>query len=300
MKILLLGNTGQLGWELERTLAPLGEIMATDYPALNLADPDGTRALLRSVGPVDVIVNATAYTLVDKAESEPDKSLCYAINAEGPGLLAEEARAMGAALLHYSTDYVYPGKDPHEADLTSYIETDATDPLNVYGRSKLIGDQAVAATGGAYFIFRTTWVYATRRSSFVTKVLEWARQQTILKVVADQISGPTSARMLAEITSQVLAKAGGIPQGWINERRGLYHLAGDGYCSRMEWAQEIIRLDPRKAEQTVKEVLPALTSDFPTPAARPIFSALDCTKFKATFGLSLPSWQTALRLVMEA
>jgi dTDP-4-dehydrorhamnose reductase len=298
MKILLLGNTGQLGWELERTLAPLGEVIATDYPALNLADPAGTRALLRKTGTVDVIVNATAYTLVDKAESEPDKSLCYAINAEGPGLLAEEAQAMGAALIHYSTDYVYPGKTA-EPDAVAYSETDATDPLNVYGRSKLIGDQAVAATGGAYFIFRTTWVYSTRRASFVTKVLEWARQQTTLKVVADQISGPTSARMLAEITAQVLAKAGSHPQDWINERRGLYHLAGDGYCSRMEWAQEILRLDPHKEEQTVKEILPALTSDFPTPATRPLFSALDCAKFKATFGLSLPSWQTALRLVMN-
>jgi dTDP-4-dehydrorhamnose reductase len=311
MKILLLGNTGQLGWELERTLAPLGTIIATDYPALNLADPDGTRALLRRVGPVDVIVNATAYTLVDKAESEPDKSLCFAINAEGPGLLAEEAQAMGAALIHYSTDYVYPGKDPNPLSigelpmgregvgLSPYIETDATDPLNVYGRSKLIGDQAVAATGGAYFIFRTTWVYSTRRASFVTKVLEWARQQTTLKVVADQISGPTSARMLAEITAQVLAKAGSQPQGWINELRGLYHLAGDGYGSRMQWAQEIVKLDPKKEEQTVKEILPALTSDFPTPATRPLFSALDCTKFKDTFGLSLPPWQEALRLVMN-
>jgi dTDP-4-dehydrorhamnose reductase len=298
MKILLLGNTGQLGWELERTLAPLGAVIATDYPTLNLADPAGTRALLRGMGKVDVIVNATAYTLVDKAESEPDKSLCYAINAEGPGLLAEEALAMGAALIHYSTDYVYPGKAP-TPDAVAYVETDATDPLNVYGRSKLLGDQAVAATGGAYFIFRTTWVYSTRRDSFVTKVLQWARQQTSLKVVADQISGPTSARMLAEISAQVLAKAGRQPQGWINDLCGLYHLAGDGCCSRLEWAQEIIRLDPRQAEQTVKEILPALTSDFPTPAARPLFSALDCSKFKHTFGLALPAWQAALRLSLN-
>lgn len=296
MRILLLGNTGQLGWELERTIASLGDIIATDYPALNLADPDGTRSLLRSVGRVDVIVNATAYTLVDKAENEPDKSLAYAINATGPGILAEEARAMGAALIHYSTDYVFPGQDPQAG--VEYVETDPTGPLSVYGHSKLAGEQAVAAVDGAYFTFRTTWVYTTRRDSFVTKVLQWARQQTTLKVVSDQISGPTSARMLAEITAQVLARAGDRPVEWINERRGLYHLAGDGYSSRLEWAQEIIRLDPKKEEQTVKEIVPALTSDFPAPAARPLFSALNCSKFWQTFGLKLPDWRYALRLVM--
>ncbi|MFZ6026448.1 MAG: dTDP-4-dehydrorhamnose reductase [Chloroflexota bacterium] len=295
MRILLLGNTGQLGWELERTLAPLGEVIATDYPALNLAEADGTRALVRGAGRVDVIVNATAHTLVDKAENEPDKSLSWAINASGPGLLAEEARALGAALIHYSTDYVFDG-----AKGSPYVETDATNPLNVYGHSKLAGEQAVAAAGGAYLTLRTTWVYSTRRSSFVTKVLEWARQQTTLKVVADQISGPTSARMLAEITAQLLAKAGSDPAGWIGERRGLYHLAGDGYCSRLEWAQEVLHLDPKKQEQTVREILPALTNDFPTPAARPLFSALDCAKFTQTFCLKLPAWQSALRLAMES
>ena len=292
MKILLLGNTGQLGWELERTLAPLGDVTPVDFPALNLADPQGTRAIIRRAAP-QVIVNATAYTAVDKAESEPDQSLAYAINATGSGILAEEAKSLGAALIHYSTDYVFDGTKG-----SPYIETDSTHPLGVYGSSKLAGEQAVAAAGCPYFTFRTAWVYTTRRDSFVTKVLQWAHQQTTLKLVTDQVSNPTSARMLAEITAQLLAKAGGDPVSWISERCGLYHLAGDGFGSRLEWAQEILRLDPRKAEQTVRAVLPALTADFPTPAQRPLFSALNCQKFTHTFGLKLPPWQVALRLVM--
>jgi len=293
MKILLLGNTGQLGWELERTLAPLGEVIAIDYPILNLADSDGTRQIVREAAP-DMIINATAHTLVDKAESEPDTSLAYAINATGPGIIAEEAKTLGAALLHYSTDYVFDGTKG-----SPYIESDATNPLNVYGRSKLEGERAVEAVGGIALTFRTTWVYSTRRASFVTKVLEWSRQQTTLKVVSDQVSGPTSARMLAEITALLLAIAGDHPQEWLGERSGLYHLAGDGYCSRLEWARQILAFDPNKHEQTVTEVIPALTSDFPSPATRPLFSPLDCSKFKETFGLSLPAWQDALKLVMN-
>lgn len=290
MRILLLGNTGQLGWELERTLTPLGEVVALDYPAVNLLDEASTRQAVRGVVP-HVIVNATGYTAVDKAESEPDKAA--AINTRAPAILAEEARTLGAALIHYSTDYVFDGTKG-----SPYIETDSTHPLGVYGSSKLAGEQAVAAAGCPYFTFRTAWVYTTRRDSFVTKVLQWARQQTTLKLVTDQVSNPTSARMLAEITAQLLAKAGGDPVSWISERCGLYHLAGDGFGSRLEWAQEILRLDPRKAEQTVRAVLPALTADFPTPAQRPLFSALNCQKFTHTFGLKLPPWQVALRLVM--
>ena len=304
MKILLLGNTGQLGWELERTLSPLGEVTAVDYPVLNLADIDRARELIRRAAP-QLILNATAYTAVDKAEKEPDTSLAYKINALGPAMMAEEAKALGAALIHYSTDYVFDG-----AKGGLYVETDATNPLNVYGASKLAGEQAVAAVGGAYLTLRTAWVYSTRRDSFVTKVLQWARQQTTLKVVADQISNPTSARMLAEITAQLLAMASAVDGqssssalssaliNWIGERSGVYHLAGDGYASRLDWAQEILKLDPHKETQTVSEVAAASTADFPTPAQRPLFSALDCSKFKITFGLHLPAWQDALRLAM--
>jgi dTDP-4-dehydrorhamnose reductase len=292
MKILLLGNTGQLGWELERALATLGELYALDYPDLNLVDKDGTVSLIRDYQP-QVIVNATAYTAVDKAEHE--RELADAINARGPGILAEEARSLGAALIHFSTDYVFDG-----AKGEPYIETDEPCPLGVYAESKLAGERAVQATGGEYLIFRTSWVYSLRRDSFVTKVLQWSRKQRSLKLVTDQISNPTWCRMLAEASAQILAMAAGDPAGWFGEHKGLYHLAGWGYASRLEWGKEILSLDRNKTEQVVEEVLPARTAEFPTPAARPLFSALNCDRFLTTFGLRLPDWQEALRLAMDS
>ena len=290
MNILLLGNTGQLGWELQRTLAPLGQVAALDYPEVNLADAAGLRQIVRRLHP-QVIVNATAYTAVDRAESETE--LAMAVNSRGPGILAEEAAALGAALLHFSTDYVFDG-----AKGSAYIETDIPNPLNVYGRSKWVGEQAVQQVGGAYLILRTSWVYSLRRDSFVTKVLKWARQQRTLRLVTDQVSNPTWARMLAEVTAQMLAMGGRDVVPWLTERRGLYHLAGDGYASRMEWAQAILRCDPHRDEQVIGDILPGQTDDFPSPACRPLFSALNCDHFFEVFGLRLPPWEIALRLAM--
>lgn len=292
MKILLLGNTGQLGWELERALATLGEVHAVDFPVLNLVDVDGTTRLIRDLHP-HIIVNATAYTAVDRAEQE--RELADAINARGPGLLAEEARSMGAALIHYSTDYVFDG-----AKGEPYVETDEPCPLGAYGDSKLAGERAVQSVGGPHLIFRTSWVYSLRRDSFVTKVLQWSRQHRSLKLVTDQVSNPTWCRMLAEATALILAMASQDPSGWIGERMGLYHLAGWGHASRMEWGKEILSLDRNKGEQVVEEVLPALTAEFPSPAARPLYSALSCDRFLTTFGLRLPDWQAALNLAMES
>jgi dTDP-4-dehydrorhamnose reductase len=291
MRILLLGNTGQLGWELERSLATLGEVHAMDYPIINLAALDSYLPLVESIQP-QVIINATAYTAVDRAESETE--LAYAINTTAPGLLAQEARRLGAAFIHYSTDYVFDGTKG-----SPYTESDRTNPLGVYGLSKLEGEQAVQQAGGAFLILRTAWVYSLRRDSFVMKVLAWARQQKKLRLVNDQISGPTWARMLAEVTAQVVAKAGNDPYTWLTERSGLYHLAGSGYCSRFEWGQAILQLDPQPQEQIVEEVLPASTTDFPTPARRPLFSALDCVRFREVFGLQLPDWKEALGLAMS-
>jgi len=290
MKILLLGNTGQLGWELERSLASLGQVIATDYPAINLAEPHSVIPLLHQVSP-HIIVNATAYTAVDRAESEP--VLTQAINAHTPGLLAAETKRLGAAFIHYSTDYVFDGYKG-----SPYSEDDQPNPLGVYGKSKLAGEHAALDEGGAALVLRTSWVYSLRRDSFVTKVLSWARQQQTLRLVSDQISGPTWARQLAEITALLLAKAGPDPTGYLAEHAGLYHLAGSGYCSRMEWGREILRLDPNPEEQLTEEILPALTADFPTPAQRPLFSALDCSSFTHTFGLRLPEWQEALRMAL--
>jgi len=291
MHILLIGNTGQLGWELERALAPLGEITALDYPSINLAQPESLRPLVKSLRP-QMIVNATAYTAVDRAESEA--SLAMAINRDAPAILAAEARTLGAAFIHYSTDYVFDGKKG-----SPYIEIDTPNPLNMYGQSKLEGEQAVAQVGGAYLILRTSWVYSLRRSSFVTKVLEWSRQQPTLRVVEDQVGNPTWARMLAEVSAQILAAGGKNCTDWIGERCGLYHLAGGGYASRLQWAQAILRYDSHPEEQVTREVLPAHTADFPTPAVRPLFSALDCARFTAAFGLALPAWEDALRLAMD-
>ena len=287
MKILLLGNTGQLGWELQRCLPPLGDVHGLDYPQIDLANPETLREVIRAYKP-DTIVNSTAYTAVDVAESKSD--LAYAINAKASAVMAEEAKALNATLIHYSTDYVFDG-----AKGSTYVETDATNPLNVYGASKLAGEQAIQSVASSYLIFRTAWVYSLRRDSFVTKTLQWARQNETLRLVDDQISNPTWARMLAEITAQVLARGG----DYIRERAGLYHLAGDGFASRLEWARLVLELDPNRHEQRVKEILPAPTSDFQTPATRPLFSALNCDRFTSTFGLRLPSWESTLRMAMD-
>ena len=287
MKLLLLGNTGQLGWELQRAIQPLGEVAAFDYPQVDLADPASIHKVMQEYRP-EGILNATAYTAVDKAESEPE--LAEAINGKGPGVLAEEARKLNAVLIHFSTDYVFDGTKG-----APYEETDLPNPINVYGESKLFGEQAIQTVGGDYLIFRTAWVYSLRRESFVTKVLEWARKKELLRVVDDQVSNPTWARMLAEATAQIFAQG----VGYLRERAGLYHLAGGGYATRYAWAQEILKLDPKKQEQTVKQLLPALSSEFPTPAQRPFFSALDCQKFEQVFNLRLPPWDAALKLALD-
>lgn len=291
MKILLLGSLGQLGWELHRTLVSLGEVAAFDSSRLDLTNGEATRKLIRSIRP-NVIVNAAAYTAVDQAENEPE--LAEAINSKGPAILAEEALSAGTALIHYSTDYVFDGKKN-----APYDETDRPNPLNVYGRTKLSGEQAIRQIAKAYLIIRTSWLYSLRRNSFVNKVLQWSRQKRELKVVADQIGDPTWARTLAETTSQLLTMGHKDIASWLEERSGLYHVAGDGCASRFEWANAILSLDPRREEQIVESVAPALTTDFPTPAQRPLFSALACRRFTETFGLQLPPWKLALQLAME-
>jgi len=288
MRILLLGKVGQLGWELHRCLQPLGEVQALDYPEIDLAKPDSLREIIRTSVP-DLILNATAYTAVDRAESEPD--LAMAVNAAAPAVLAEEAKRIHAALIHYSTDYVFDGTKG-----ASYMETDTPNPLNVYGASKLAGERAIQSVDGAYLVLRTAWVYSTRRDSFVSKVLQWARQNATLRIVDDQISNPTWARMLAEITTLVLAQGA----EHIQERKGIYHLAGNGYASRYAWAKEILKLDPKASEQVTKELLPASTVDFPTPAERPLFSVLECKNFADVFKLKLPDWNLALEMAMSA
>jgi dTDP-4-dehydrorhamnose reductase len=289
--ILLLGKFGQLGWELHRCLAPFGDLTAVDYPEIDLTDIESVDKLVLDIRP-DVIVNATAYTAVDRAEDEPE--LAMAINSQAPRRLAELAHDMGLALIHYSTDYVFDGTKG-----IPYVETDLPNPLGIYGKSKYAGEIAIEEVGGAYLILRTSWVYSLRRDSFVTKVLGWAREHTSLRIVDDQISNPTWCRMLAEATAMLLTNAGSKPAGWIKERYGLYHLAGSGYASRLEWARKILEFDPRSDEQIVEEIHPAQTSEFPSPTERPMFSALNCDRFSKTFGFQIPHWEDALKLAME-
>ena len=291
-RILLLGKFGQLGWELHRSLAPLGDIMAVDYPEINLLELDKLVALIRRTRP-EIIVNATAYTAVDQAEIEPE--VAEAINSLAPGRLAELAKENESAIIHYSTDYVFDGSKG-----SLYFESDTPNPLGIYGSSKLGGDKAIEEVDPAYLIFRTSWVYSLRRESFVTKVLDWARTQSELRIVDDQVSNPTWCRTLAGATALLLAKSGNNPAAWINERRGLYHLAGDGFASRLEWAKLILDLDPQRGQQVVSNLEPAKTSEYPTPAQRPLFSALNCDKFSDTFSIRLPKWQDALELAMAS
>jgi dTDP-4-dehydrorhamnose reductase len=291
VKILLLGKNGQLGWELNRTLQPLGEVFAFDYPEVDMADAKSVRGIVLQLKP-DVIYNATAYTDVDKAESEPD--LAEAVNGIGPGILAEEARKLNAVLIHYSTDYVFDGNKG-----SPYIEADTPNPLNVYGLSKLHGEQAIQQVGGVYLIFRTSWLYSLRGNSFVNKVLRWARTQKTLRIVDDQIGSPTWARILAESTTQVIAQGRNDPIGFLTEQTGLYHLAGAGSCSRYEWAKVILELDPKKEEQIVKELLPAKSSEFLTPAERPPNTGLQCSFFENIFNMIVQSWQISNKLAFK-
>ena len=291
MRILLLGKNGQLGWELHRTLQPLGKVFAVDYPEIDLTSADSIHKTVREYQP-ELIINAAAYTDVDRAESEPE--IAMVVNGLAPGLLAEQAKTLGAALIHYSTDYVFDGKKG-----SPYVETDTPNPINVYGRSKLAGEQAVTKVEDVYLIFRTSWVYSLHRKSFVTKVLRWSRKKQTMRIVSDQIGSPTWARMLAEITAQVLAKASGDVVHWIKDHKGIYHLAGRGAASRLEWGQAILHYDPHSEEQITQEVQSASTAEFPTPAQRPLLTALSCERFQNTFGLIVPDWKETIRLALE-
>jgi dTDP-4-dehydrorhamnose reductase len=290
MKIVLFGKNGQLGWEFERSLPVLGDVVSLDREELDLGDLQEVQRTLRELKP-DLIINASAYTDVDRAEDEPE--LAMKVNALAPGVMAEVSRALGAVLIHFSTDYVFDGRAT-----MPYVENAVTNPLNLYGKSKLMGEDNIRQAGGAYLILRTSWVYSLRGNSFVNKVLGWARNNRSLRIVDDQVSNPTWARMLAEITCLLIPRHPGSLYDGIREQCGIYHLAGSGYTSRYEWAKQILAHDPNRSEQMVQAIEPGRTEEFPTPATRPLFSALDCTRFEKTFGLQLPPWSSTLKLAM--
>ncbi|MGA2801059.1 MAG: dTDP-4-dehydrorhamnose reductase [Verrucomicrobiota bacterium] len=288
MKILLLGKNGQVGWELRRTLAPLAEVVAVDYPEINFTDTSALRRLVAGTRPA-VVVNAAAYTAVDKAETETE--LCRQINAVAPGVLAEEAKKAGALMVHYSTDYIFDG-----TKTSPYVETDAPNPLGAYGRSKLEGDQAVKASGADHLIFRLCWIYGARGQNFMLTMQRLAREREKLRVVRDQFGCPTWSRMIAETTAlalkQVLAGAD------VSAVNGEYHLAASGQTNWHEFASRIIELMP-DAERKCREVEAITTPEYPTPAKRPAYSVLACGKLQKTFRLRLPDWETSLRQVLD-
>lgn len=294
INILLFGKNGQLGWELHRTLSPLGRLVALDFPDIDLKHEEDLRKVVLEVQP-KIIVNAAAYTAVDQAEKEPETAM--AINGRAPGILAELAKRIGAALIHYSTDYVFDGTKE-----SPYLETDDPNPLNIYGKSKLFGEQTISEINPVYLILRTSWVYSLRRDSFVTKVLSMSRSQEIFHIVTDQTGSPTWSRMLAETTTLLLAMSYTSHDfiGWLKERRGLYHLAGSGSASRFEWAKAILNYYHHDKTIKAQHLYPATTVEFPTPAKRPQFSALDCSRFEDTFDLCIPPWRDSLNLAIES
>lgn len=292
MKILLFGKGGQVGWELQRSLAPLGEVVALDFNSTdlhaNFAQPAALAATVRAVQP-DVIVNAAAHTAVDKAESEPD--FAHALNAASPAVVAREAATLGAWLVHYSTDYVFDGSGSH-----ARIEDEATGPLSVYGRTKLEGEQAIRASGCKHLIFRTSWVYASRGGNFARTMLKLAGERDKLAVIDDQHGAPTGADLLADITAHALRHALVHP-----DAAGTYHAVASGFTTWhayatlvIEWARA--RGVPIKVAADAITAVP--TTAYPTPARRPLNSRLDTSKLQGRFGLTLPPWDQGVRRML--
>jgi dTDP-4-dehydrorhamnose reductase len=288
-RILLIGKIGQVGWELRRTLAPMAQITCVDFPELDLTSGDSIRQWVRETRP-RIIVNAAAYTAVDKAESESDKAM--KINGVAPGILAEEAKKLGALLVHYSTDYVFDG-----AKTEPYVETDAPNPLGAYGRTKLAGDEAVRAVGGAHLIFRLCWVYGARGQNFMLTMMRLAREREKLRVVGDQVGCPTWSRMIAETTALALKQA--VAAKDLGAFTGIYHLASSGVTSWHGFADAIVRLMPAEGKKCA-QVEAITTAEYPTPTKRPAYSVLACDKLERTFGLRLPHWEESLKQVLEA
>lgn len=288
-RLLLLGSDGQVGWELCRTLAPVGQVIAASLdgvhgPAVDLADAASVRRLFAETGP-DAVVNAAAYTAVDRAENEPERAM--AINGDALGLIGALAAETGIPVVHYSTDFVFSGQTDHP-----YREDDPTEPLSVYGKSKLAGERALLDSGATALILRTAWVYGVRGSNFLLTMLRLFRERTELRVVDDQFGTPTWSRMLAEVTAQILHRAFRRDLD-LDALSGIYHVTSGGATSWYGFAEAI-----REATGVQCRLLPIPTSEYPAPARRPAYSVLDTHRFHATFGLALPEWRQSLLMCL--
>ncbi len=292
MKILLLGKDGQVGWELQRALAPLGDVIACNRHEADLEQPETLRQLVRSTAP-SIVVNAAAYTAVDRAESEPERATC--INAESVGVLAEEVKKLDGWLVHYSTDYVFDGNKDG-----AYLETDTTAPQSVYGESKRAGELAIEATACKHLILRTSWVFATRGNNFAKTMLRLAKDRDELKIVCDQIGAPTSAELIADITALALHRLA-YDQSLAERASGTYHLVAGGETSWHGYAQFVIAEALRQGVSlniVPERVLPIATAEYPLPAPRPSNSRLNTQKLRDTFGITLPAWQMHVQRVV--
>ncbi|AGW91666.1 dTDP-4-dehydrorhamnose reductase [Ralstonia pickettii DTP0602] len=290
---LVTGSNGQVGFELRRSLAPLGSVVALDRAGCDLSRPDEIRRVVREHRP-DVIVNPAAYTAVDKAETEGE--LAYAINGTAAGVLAEEAKALGSLLVHYSTDYVFDGSKEG-----AYVETDAVNPQSVYGKSKLAGEQAIAAAGGSALILRTCWVAGAHGGNFAKTMLRLGRERDSLRVISDQFGAPTTAALIADVTAQIVARHWlfGDRQDFVS---GIYHLAAAGETTWHAYATEVLRYAAAKGtelkvEPARIEAIPATA--YPLPAPRPANSRLDTAKMRQTFGIHLPDWQQGVHFLLD-
>ena len=291
--LLVTGSNGQVGFELRRSLAPLGRVVALDRAACDLSRPDELRRVVSELRP-DVIVNSAAYTAVDKAEADADNA--YVINSVAPGVLAEQAKALGSLLVHYSTDYVFDGRKSG-----AYVETDSVDPQSVYGKSKLAGEQAVLESGATALVLRTCWVAGAHGGNFAKTMLKLGRERDNLRVIADQFGAPTTAALIADVTAQIVARQ------WLHGRReafpsGVYHLAAAGETSWHGYATEVLRnAAARGIELKVDpmhiEAIP--TTAYPLPAPRPANSRLDTGKLRANFDIHLPDWQQGIRFLLD-
>jgi dTDP-4-dehydrorhamnose reductase len=305
-RILLIGKTGQVGRELAPLLDRLGQVTSLDRQQLDLSQPDEIRRVIRGVLP-DVIVNAAAYTAVDHAES--DETAARAVNAVAPGIIAEEAKQLGALLVHYSTDYVFDG-----AKRAPYDEEDLPNPINAYGRTKLEGERVIQQSGCAYLIFRTAWVYSREGRNFLLTVLRLAAEKEELRIVRDQAGAPTSSRDIAAATARALSQICSITKGasFGSATKGIYHMTAAGETTWYDFAERILELASSRSRSAdwlraatgdrpliVRKIVPIATSDFPTPARRPAYSVLANRRLKHSFGISLPHWEMQLRSVFS-
>jgi dTDP-4-dehydrorhamnose reductase len=284
-KILVFGRVGQVGWELRHKLACLGQVSSVDFPEIDFSKPDTIRDAVRAAEPT-VIVNAAAYTAVDKAEAAPEPA--WAINATGPGVIAEEAKRLGALMVHYSTDYVYDGSKQGP-----WVETDKPNPLSVYGKTKLAGDEAIAAVGGDYLILRTSWVYGARGGNFLLTMLRLAKERPELRIVDDQTGSPTTSECIAQATAAILSQVVA-PGGELAGRGGVYHLTSSGATTWFGFAKAFL-----SKQAVCPKLTPIPASEYPLPAQRPVNSVLSCDRIAETFGVRMPSWELALDLVLE-